>query len=345
MKAVVLAAGLGTRLRPITPEMPKHLIPVANRPLVGYSFDVCRALGINDVVLVLHPSMDPDDARLATCREGLRLATVYQQKPRGLADAVRAAGPEIGDERFLLLLSDSIVDPAHLAAVQPALLAPGSSVCITPVADPRQYGVAEIREGYVTRLVEKPQAPTSHLALVGVYVLEPDILEAIDTTVPSTRGELEITDTIGAWIDSGHLVRGVELTGGWTDAGNAAGLLAANRTALVGAHLGAPGDAAARVDPKAQVVDSQFIGPLIIGPGAVVTSSRIGPNASIGPGCRIRDSRVTDSILLDRVVLDSVDVERVVVGNDTLISGPAHRSARLRDAVVGHREQIQLAQP
>ena len=168
MQAVILSAGRGTRLLPLTLTRAKHLIPIANRPIIAYVFDLCRALQATDVTIVVNPPASAAVEALAPHAAGLRLRATPQPQARGLADATRAAAATVVDDRFLLMLGDTLIVREALAAIRSALAAPGYGVFLTRVADPRQYGVAEVADGKVQRLVEKPEQPPSNLALMGL---------------------------------------------------------------------------------------------------------------------------------------------------------------------------------
>ena len=309
MKAVILCAGQGTRLRPLTPALPKHMIPVANRPLVAYTFDLCRALGVSHVVLVLHPSMKDTVSHLHGYTRGFRLEVAYQSEPKGLADAVRAAAPLVGEEPFLLILGDTLISTEAVPQVRSAIGARHSCVFLMAVSDPRPYGVAELDDGRIMRLVEKSADPPSDLALIGLYLLEPNIFEAIDRITPSPRGELELTDAIDFLVRSSHRVDGHRLSGGWIDAGDPRGLLEANRMVLADMRTEDRGNTRVQIDPSALVSDSTLRGPIVIGPGTTIEHSTMEPAASVGARCVIRDSTVADSIVMDEVVLERIDAQ------------------------------------
>lgn len=309
MKALVLSGGSATRLRPLSYRMPKQLVPVANKPVIHYVLEGLAALGINEVGLVVGPWRH----RIAEVvgdgsRWGLRIAYLNQDRPRGLADCVRVAGPFLGDDDFVMYLGDNVL-PDGIAehAAQFRESRPDAQVVVRKVVDPRAFGVVELsQDGVVGRLVEKPRRPRSNLALVGVYFFTPAIHDAVRAITPSRRGELEITDAIQWLVSSGNEVHAVEHRGYWKDTGSLDDILDCNRHLLGRLHPAIAGeiDAFSAVDsniivePTARIVRSRIEGPSIIGAGTVITDSRVGPYAAVGPDCLLRDTWLTDSIVV-----------------------------------------------
>ena len=307
MQAVILSAGKGSRLLPLTRTRVKHMIPIANRPIIAHLFDLCRALQVTDATVVINPAASGGVAELVPFATDLHLRVVHHAESRGLADSTRAAANTVEDERFLLMLGDTLVTREAVPAIRAALAAPGCGVFLMRVDDPRQYGVANVFDSSVQRLVEKPTIPPSNLALMGLYVLPRAIFAAIDRVAPSPRGELEITDALDRLIQDGLPVHAYELPGGWVDAGDPAGLLAANRWAL---DTTVEGTAGVAIDPTAIVESCELRGPTSIAAGAELRCCRVGPYASIGEHCRARDSTLRECIILDGARLESVIAER-----------------------------------
>ena len=232
MKGLVLAGGRGTRLRPFTFTTAKQLIPVANRPILGYVLEKFSDSSVEEVFIVISPETG-DEIRTYVgdgSRFGLRVKYVLQREPLGLAHAVKVAHEEGGlDGDFLMYLGDNLLnDP-----IQPLIEAFYSQkadclILLTPVENPSQFGVAEIRDDRIVRLVEKPKNPPSNLALVGVYLFNSSIFEAVNRISPSFRGELEITDAIDYLLNSGKRVIYKVVRGWWKDTGKVEDLLSAN---------------------------------------------------------------------------------------------------------------------
>lgn len=344
MKALVLAGGKGTRLRPVTYTLPKQLVPVANRPILHYVMDQIADCGIREVGVILAPeTAEQVTAALEANPWGFALTFVRQEAPLGLAHAVKVARGFLGDEPFLMYLGDNLVgEPVRQVVERFRERGADALILLKAVGDPRQFGVAEVDgAGRVRRLVEKPKEPPSNLALVGVYCFSAAVHEAIAGLSPSWRGELEITDAIQRLIDGGRRVESVELRGWWLDTGKKDDLLEANRVVLdewVGRRIDGLHDEHSRIEGRvtletgAVVERSVVRGPAVIGRGAVVRESFIGPYTSIGEGCRIERSQIEHCVVLAGAVVEGVErLEDSLIGRHAVVRREPgnHRALRL----------------
>ncbi|MFJ9946681.1 glucose-1-phosphate thymidylyltransferase [Kitasatospora sp. NPDC091207] len=317
MKALVLAGGSGTRLRPFSYSMPKQLIPIANEPVLAYVLRAVRELGVTEVGLIVGTRRPEIEAALGDgSRYGVRLTYLPQDAPRGLAHTVSIARDFLADDDFVMYLGDNML-PDGVVDIAREFTArrPAAQVVVQKVADPRSFGVAELGpDGEVLRLVEKPREPHSDMALIGVYFFTAAIHEAVDAIRPSARGELEITDAIQWLVSSGAEVRASQYDGYWKDTGNVEDVLACNRHLLDGLSSRVDGEVdqesvlvgEVRIERGARVVRSRVEGPVIIGSDTIVVDSQIGPYTSIGRGCVVTDSRLEESIALDEASITGV---------------------------------------
>jgi len=336
MKGLVLAGGRGSRLRPLTHTGPKQLLPVANRPILFYVLDTLVAAGVRDIVVLLAPDTG-DEIRAAVDAAAPTwdavITYVTQPAPLGLAHAVATARPLLSDAPFCMFLGDNLIGEdigPHVAAFRDA---PGlaASVLLTEVDDPRQFGVAEVdTTGRVVRLVEKPAVPASNLALVGIYFFRAAVHAAIATLTPSARGELEITDALTTLLATGHDVRFARLTAWWLDTGKKDDLLRANE-AVLATHLTpcitgtleeCTVSGAVRVEAGAVVRGSHLVGPVVIGAGAQVLDSTVGPSVSIGPSAVVERSVVTRSVLYEQATVHDAHLRDAVLGRRAAVRGP-----------------------
>jgi glucose-1-phosphate thymidylyltransferase len=313
MKALILAGGTGSRLRPLTYTSAKQLIPIANKPIVFFGIEAIRDAGITDIGVIVGDTAKEIEAALGDgSRFGVKITLIPQSAPLGLAHAVLTAADFLGDSPFLMFLGDNLIADG----VTPMVRAfeqnrPQALVLVTRVPDPQRFGVVEMRDGRVVRLVEKPKVPPSDLALVGIYLFDSTILTAARSIRPSPRGELEITDAIQWLVDNGYRVDSQLVTGWWKDTGKPEDVLDANRLVLdtlvgrVDGEVSEDSELSGRVviEAGARVERSTIRGPAVIGAGALIQDAYIGPYTSIGAGVQVISAEVENSILLDGCVV------------------------------------------
>jgi len=317
VKALILAGGAGTRLRPITYTSAKQLVPVANKPIIFYGLEHLADAGIHDVGIIVGDTADEVRAAVGSGKRwGMEVTYLQQDAPLGLAHCVLIARDYLGDDDFLMYLGDNLLEEgvteliADFDADRHQLGgAPAAHICLIRVADPSRFGVAELDpSGRVVRLVEKPADPPSDLALVGVYLFDSRIHDAVRAIRPSARGELEITDAIQWLIDSGQRVHARLLTGWWIDTGKLTPLLEANRLILEKLEQRIDGrvdressiEGRVVVEAGAEIVRSTVRGPAIIGEGTRVVDSYVGPFTSIAESCEIEHSEIEHSLVMAR---------------------------------------------
>ena len=359
MKGLILSGGAGTRLRPITHTSAKQLVPIANKPILFYGIEDMADAGIKEIGIIVGGTRDEIMEAVGDgSRWDVQVTYIPQDEPLGLAHCVLIAQDFLGDEDFVMYLGDNMLQQglvdftrrfeAHrersavprLGDAEPK--APAAQILLAKVDDPRQFGVAELgADGEVVRLVEKPDNPPSDLALVGVYLFDRSIHEAVASIAPSWRGELEITDAIQWLIDHGHRVNHEVLEGWWIDTGKKDPLLQCNR--LVLESIEPRTDATSSIDASssiegrvvveegAELVNSRILGPAIIGARTKVINSYVGPFSSVAADCVVRDAELEHSVVLQRSSI--VDVPRLtdsLVGRDVEVSRSDRRPRALR---------------
>lgn len=335
MKGLLLAGGHGTRLRPLTFSGNKHMIPIANQPMLFYGLRHLAEAGIRDVAIVLGPLHEGiAEAVQDGAAFGLRVTYVHQGEPKGLAHAVLCARAFLGEDPFVMYLGDNLLqDGARPLVTAFAEGGADAVIGVTPVADPRQYGVVEMDGDRIVSVVEKPAVPRSSLALIGIYLFTASIHPIIEGLTPSGRGELEITEAIWRLHQGGGRVRVARVQGWWKDTGRPRDLLEANEQVLRSLPDGAF-EREGEVDPRA--ILSGRVG---VGAGAVVEAgARIEGPVVLGKGVRIRAGTYVGpaTAVGDRSSLQGVRVERSI-----LMEGVELRGAfRLRDSIVGRDVRI-----
>jgi glucose-1-phosphate thymidylyltransferase len=354
LKALVLAGGSGTRLRPITHTSAKQLVPVANKPVLFYGLEAIRDAGITAVGIVVGDTEPEIRSAVGSGRDfGLDVTYIRQPAPLGLAHAVLMAREFLGEDDFVMYLGDNFIVGGITALVQEFRAArPAAHIMLTSVVDPRQFGVAELDgAGQLIGLEEKPEQPKSDLALVGVYLFTPAVHEAIAALVPSARGELEITEAIQWLLVQGHKVSSTIISGYWKDTGNVADMLEVNRVVLESAEPAVAGlvDAASEligrvvVGAGARISGSRIVGPAIIGAGTEITDSYVGPFTSVAAGCVIADSEIEYSIVLAGASIRGVRrIEASLIGHHVEVT-PAPKVPKAHRLVLGDHSKVQIS--
>jgi glucose-1-phosphate thymidylyltransferase len=353
MKGLILSGGKGTRLRPLTHTSAKQLVPVANKPVLFYGIEAMAAAGIKEVGIIIAPETGTEIREAAGDGErfGISIEYIEQEAPLGLAHALLTAEPYLGDSPFVMYLGDNLLRDGIVELVDTFRTEqPDALILLTPVPDPEHYGVAELDDGRVARLVEKPKEPKTDLALVGVYMFTSAIFDAARSIEPSWRDELEITDAIQTLVDRGLRVDPHIVHGWWKDTGQVQDMLEANRLIL--------DDVAERMD--GELIDSRIEGrvvieedvrleratvrgPAIIGRGSRLTDAYIGPYTAIGENVTIEKAELEHSIVLSGSTIRDLEyrIEASLIGKNVRIGrGPALPKAYR--FVVGDNADVQI---
>jgi glucose-1-phosphate thymidylyltransferase len=305
MKGVILAAGKGSRLYPVTHVIPKPLLPLANRPTLHYAFDRLKEMGVTEICVVVGENETQMREALGDgADQGVRLSFVKQTEPKGLAHAVSFAKEFVGDDSFVLYLGDAIYGEGFQSHAQRFLDSGCANLNIVkPVEDPRRFGVANVDGERIVKLVEKPAEPESNLAMAGMYFFGPAIWQVIPDLQPSGRGEYEITDAIQMLIDRGHEVLAGVYDGIWFDTGTLDSFLETSAFLSDGQNL-IEGDVSA-------VVGSQ----VVVGPGARVEAESI-EDSVVLPGAQVRVRGKIRHALLGGEVSAENDLDSVILHGD-----------------------------
>lgn len=317
MKAIILAAGQGTRLRPVTLTMPKPLVPVANKRLIEYAIDTIKDAGISEIGIVVNSLESPIVKTFGDGDQfGVKLEYIIQKEQLGLAHAAGICRDFVGDEPFAMFLGDNIFQDKMSDFIRnfPESDA-DASIVLAKVPDPSRFGIAVVVDGVIQEVIEKPPVPPSDLAIVGVYLFRSSVFEVIDTLEPSGRGEYEITDAIQQLIVTKKDVVPYTIKGWFIDAGKPEPIILANQLVLEELPwTPAPtdedkiqGDSEVShrviIGENSRIINSVVRGPVIIGDNTVIKDSYVGPYTAIGNDVTIEGSEVEASIVMDNCVI------------------------------------------
>ncbi len=343
MKGLILSGGKGTRLYPLTFTSAKQLIPVANKPVLFRVIEAIRDAGITEIGIVVGDTANEIKTAVRTGHQwGVNITYIPQEAPLGLAHAVKISRDFLGDDRFVMFLGDNVIEGGIAPLIrQFAESEWNSQIVLTPVAHPEQYGVAELDEnGRIIQLIEKPKVPPSNLALVGIYMFDEHIWEAVAAIRPSWRGELEITDAIQWLVSNGYQVYPYIHRGWWIDTGRPGDMLEANSmvlaelTPLIEGYVDRDSEVDSRVtiEKGAEIINSIVRGPTIIGKNTRIVNSYIGPFTSISHDCLVKDSEVERSIVLSNSIIESLParVQDSLIGRHVVLKRSPIRPKALK---------------
>ena len=352
MKALVLSGGKGTRLRPITYTSAKQLLPVANKPILFYGLEAIRDAGISDVGIVVGETHEEIERAVGDGSAfGLKVAYIQQPEPLGLAHAVQISQGYLGEDDFVMYLGDNLIIGGISSLVEAFRTnKPNCQILLAQVRNPEQFGVAEISEGRVVSLEEKPKSPKSDLALVGVYMFDRNVFEAVNNIKPSWRNELEITDAIQYLVEHGYEVHPHLISGWWKDTGKLEDILEANRMLLdaLAERVESPltrsrTEGRVRIEPGCTIEDSLIRGPTIIGSGCTIVNAYVGPYTSVSPHVTLRQCEVEHSIILSECQISGIrhSIVDSLLGRNVVIEASEQRPSAHR-FMLGDNSAIRL---
>ena len=333
MKGLILSGGTGSRLYPLTFTNAKQLIPVANKPILFRVIEAIRDAGIDDIGIVVGNTAGK--IKEAVGRGGrwdVKITYIHQDNPLGLAHAVQVSQDFLGEDRFVMFLGDNVIEGGISPLIkQFADSEWNSQIVLTRIEHPEHYGVAELDDdGRIYRLIEKPKNPPSDLALVGIYMFDKNIFQAVHAIKPSWRNELEITDAIQWLVDNKYAVHPYVHHGWWIDTGRPGDMLEANDLVLeelnytIEGYIDRDSQVGRRVTVQrgAEIINSVIRGPVIIGENARIVNSYIGPYTSIGHDVLVDGSEIEHSMVLENSQIKNIDarIQDSLIGRDVVIT-------------------------
>jgi glucose-1-phosphate thymidylyltransferase len=313
MRAIIPVAGVGSRLRPHTYMLPKVLLNVAGKPILGHILDKVTGEGITSATIIIGHMGDKIREYVSTAYPALKVDFVEQEERDGLGHAIYLTRKTMSDEPVLIILGDTIFD----VDLGPVLRDSFSALGVKTVEDPRRFGVAETRDGFISKLVEKPEQPLSHLAVVGLYLIQNTTLllaclEEMVTRDIRTKGEYQLTDALQMMIERGEKMK-TFMVEGWYDCGKPETLLSTNRALL-------------EKNSTSRTIEGVVVNqPVFIAPTAVLSNCIIGPYTTVGEHVSISEAVVRNSIISEDAQVHKALLDNSIVGNGSVVRGTYNR--------------------
>ncbi len=329
MKGIILHGGHGTRLRPLTHTGPKQLLPIANKAMSEYCLNAIRECGITEIAIIIGGTgLDKvKDYYGDGTKFGVKITYIEQDTPKGIAHAINLCKNFIGSEKFLVFLGDNIIQKPIIQIVNKFEESDSDAlVLLCEVPNPERFGIADVKDNKIIKIMEKPKNPPTNLAVTGIYLLTPKIFDVFSRLKPSWRNELEITDALQMLLDEKNKINFEMITDYWKDTGTPEDIIHANGEVLKNVQPYNFGI----IDNNSEVSDHVMIGKnsqimkntKIIGPCIIGQSCIIGPNVVLGPNVSIGDNtKLTDCSISNSIILKNCEINSdIKIGNSIIAS-------------------------
>ncbi|MEX0656182.1 MAG: glucose-1-phosphate thymidylyltransferase [Nitrosopumilaceae archaeon] len=344
MKGILLHGGHGTRLRPLTHTGPKQLLPIANKPMSQYCIESLKDAGVNDITIIIGGiGAHKVKEYYGTGKNfGVNITYIEQDYPKGIAHAIRLCKDFVGNEKFLVFLGDNIIQKSIKNMADEFYRSDSkATILLCEVDNPTRFGIADVKDGKIKKIMEKPKNPPTNLAVTGIYFLTPVIFDVIDRLEPSWRNELEITDALQKLLEEGHKITYNMITDYWKDTGTPQDIINANKAVLenMKPYFRGIKEEGVSINGKVMINENTIIkkgayieGPVIIGKNCVIESdTRIGPNTSVGDNSKISKCEISDSIIMDNCNIDSEIkiMKSIIAYNSEIISNQKNTNEKI----------------
>ena len=339
MKGILLHAGHGTRLRPLTHTGPKQLLPIANKPMSQYCIESMKEAGVTEIAVIIGGVGGNKVREYYSNGEkfGVKIIYIEQDSPRGIAHAISLCRDFIGQEKFLVFLGDNIIQKnIHNFAENFIASNDDASILLCEVENPSRFGIADMHEGNITKIMEKPKDPPTNFAVTGIYFLTPKIFEIIDKLKPSWRNELEITDALQILLSQNNKISYNIITDYWKDTGTPEDIINANKAILENQKSSFNGEKDNTVSLDGVVIvgkgtkilgNSKINGPVIFGENCIVENANIGPNVSIGSNSSLQQCTLKNSIIMeDCLIQSSIKIIDSIISTNSQIIMEKHEN-------------------
>ena len=343
MKGIILHGGHGTRLRPLTHTGPKQLLPIANKPMSQYCLESLIEAGIKEIGIIIGGigSNKVREYYGTGERFGVKITYIEQDYPRGIAHAIHLCKNFISDEKFVVFLGDNIIQKSIRDFVTTFEKSDSkASVLLCEVDNPSRFGIADLADGKITKIMEKPKHPPTNFAVTGIYFLTPTIFDIIDRLKPSARNELEVTDALQMLLEEGHKITYNVITDYWKDTGTPEDIIHASKAVLDKLKpyfFGTKGDSVTLsgnvMVGEGTVLQNgvKIIGPVIIGKNCTIEANvTIGPNTSIGDNSRLSYCDIAHSIVMSDCIIEAnVKIRSSIIAFNSKIIGTKNHDEKV----------------
>ena len=333
MKGILLHGGHGTRLRPLTHTGPKQLLPIANKPMSEYCIESMKDAGVTEIAIIIGGIGSNKVREYYGDGEkfDVKITYVKQDKPLGISHAINLCRSFIGDDKFLVFLGDNIIQKNIYNFANEFLKSDDdASILLCEVDNPSRFGIADMHEGKITKIMEKPKDPPTNFAVTGIYFLTPKIFDIIDNLKPSWRNELEITDALQILLSENNKISYHIITDYWKDTGTPEDIINANRAILENQESYFYGEKSndssligtVLVGKGTKILgNSKIKGPVILGENCIIENVSIGPNTSIGNNSKLQDCVIENSIIMDDCKIDSpIKIDKSIISTNSQIT-------------------------
>ena len=327
MKGVILHGGHGTRLRPLTHTGPKQLLPIANKPMSEYCLEAIRDCNITEIAIIIGGVGSEKVKEYYGNGEkfGIKITYVEQAEPLGIAHAIKLCRDFIQNEKFLVFLGDNIIQKS-ISGLKENFEDSNfdATLLLCEVDNPSRFGIVELKDSKITKIMEKPKNPPTNFAVTGIYFLTPKIFDVIDNLKPSWRNELEITDALDVLLKKNDNISYEIITDYWKDTGTPEDIINANTQILKNQS-----EKKLLIEESTVIEsDSSIIMPCIIGKNCKIEkNSTIGPNASIGD-----NTIITSNVSIkNTIIMSNCKIEGGLKINNSIISANCHLHGNNKD--------------
>ena len=348
MKGIILHGGHGTRLRPLTHTGPKQLLPIANKPMSEYCVEAIRNCGITDIAIIIGGigSNKVKEYYGDGSKFNVKISYIEQDEPKGIAHAINLCKNFVGNEKFLVFLGDNIIQKSISTISQKFESSNDDAlVLLCEVSNPERFGIADVKENKIIKIIEKPKNPPTNLAVTGIYFLTTKIFNIFSRLKPSWRNELEITDALQMMLEENNTVNFEMITDYWKDTGTPNDIIHANGEVLKNEFTEEKGSVSMEiVCGEGSTIDKKNVivnGPVLLGKNCHISSGSIGPNVSVGDNSKLINCNIQNSIIMENCTIDSnMKIRNSIIASNSSITKDADNDEKV--LLLGEGTKISL---